>query len=263
MRQWLLHPLKEIMTNSTTTWTTGRNVLAQAMYTEEVKRFKQYEAWVFADADSWLMNCARCPTGDLGAACCWDYMFRDVLLSNYSFATVATMATEVERRSVQHLSNDAMLDNTFIFRDCADAQVQAFHRDAVPILLPYHADLDFSSWWSSQAMLFKYTSGCLPGANVVLGRHLYSQSETHKGYPKGRDFAKENSTVVSLFPPIEDILSRPGMCIDQNDGKIRNIDPLNSQLVDWQHSEGFLRCLAAKEPYFIKEIGMDMQPAPK
>ena len=39
-------PLKEIITNLTTTWTTGRNVLAQAMYTEEVKRFKEYEASV-------------------------------------------------------------------------------------------------------------------------------------------------------------------------------------------------------------------------
>ena len=256
-------PLKEIMTNSMTTWTTGRNVLAQAMYREEVKRFKQYESWVFSDADSWLMDCARCPTGDLGAACCWDYMFRDVLLSNYSFATVATWALEEECRPVEHLSNDTVLDNTFIFRDCADAQVQAFHRDAVPILLPYHPDLDSSSWWSSQALLFKYASGCLRDANVVLGRRFQSQSILHKGYPKGRDFAKENSTVVNLFPSIADVLSRPGMCNAQHVGKIRNIDPLNPQLVDWQHSEAFLWCLAAKKPYFIKEIGMDIQPAPK
>ena len=257
-------PLKEIITNSTTTWTTGRNVLAQAMYTEEVKRFKQYEAWVFADADSWLMKCARCPTGGLGAACCWDYMFRDVLLSNYSFATVATLAIGEEPRTLGHLSNDTVVDITFIFRDCADAQVQAFHRDAVPILLPYHPDLDSSSWWSSQAMLFKYTSGCLPDANVVLARHLQSQSETHKGYPRNpRNLTQEGLIVSNLFPSIADILSRPGMCSEQHGGTMRIIDPLHPQLVDWQHSEAFLRCLAAKEPYFIKEIGMDMQPAPK
>lgn len=264
--QWLVaphSPLKGLIYNSTTTWTTGRNMLAQAIYAEEVKRAKQYTYWMFLDGDAWLTNCEKCPSGTIGAACCWDYLFGDVLSSDYSFATVSTLANEIE--ALTRLSETGSLNKTFVFKDCADAQGQAFHRDAVPVILPYHADLDVVSWWSSQAILFRYTSGCLPGSNVGLGRHFLPQMGMHADYPRGRGHAgeiTEESVVTTLFPSISDILTRPGICTDQYMGEIRTIYS-KSQLNDWRRSDTFRRCLDAKNEYFIREVGLGIRPPPK
>ena len=48
-----------------------------------------------------------------------------------------------------------------------DAMFNAFHRDALPFVLPYCARYDARSWWSSQAILI-YRSLCLYGTHYSI-----------------------------------------------------------------------------------------------
>lgn len=270
-QQWLLEPctpLRELIYNSSTTWTTGRNMLAQAMYREETRRGKQYKYWVFLDADMWMINCNRCPASIAGAACCWDYFMSGVLLSSSSFATVTGSVPRPMQTILDDLSRNKSLDKTFVFSDCSDAQLQAFHRDAVPVLLPYHPDLDAISWWSSQGILFRFTSGCLAGSNVGLGRHFTDQQPMHTDYPRSRNktfIEAETNIVTAHFPSISDLLTRPGLCVNQGLGEIREMVTTADlgQSLHWQNTENFQRCLATKKDFFMKEVGMHVPPAPR
>jgi len=257
-------------------WTEGRNFLAKAIYSEEVARGKQFHAWMFIDSDMWYnLKCSRCPiTAPLapeGPACCLDYLFTDVILNGqYNFPTISSSTLEEERGKLRPLMSTPAIDSTFIFRDCADAQLQVFHREAVPALLPYHADLDERSWWSSQSMLFQYLSGCLPGSNVLLGRDFDCTTNEHNPYPRGSLLREEERDIVSkLFPALmvfplnisTNPAFAPSTCLKYSND-IRTLDPANPKLPDWRHSEAFLKCLNVKESYFLQMVGQGVPSAP-
>ena len=48
-----------------------------------------------------------------------------------------------------------------------DAAANSFHRDAIPILLPYATDFDAESWWTSQHVLF-YRMYCVYGSVIQI-----------------------------------------------------------------------------------------------
>jgi len=155
------------------------------------------------------------------------------------------------------------MTSTFVFFDCSDAQLQAFHREAVPILLPYHSELDSISWWCSQATLFYYSAGCLAGANAVALHKMGSSG--HGNYPRGRDPDGEEAVIKHLFPSLLDFPINPAygpICTQQGGGVVRHIDPANPEVVDWQNSTAFLKCKTVKEPYFISVIGEGEPQAP-
>jgi hypothetical protein len=265
----------KIFSEPNSTWTEGRNSLARAIYSAEVARGKQFQAWTFADSDIWHgVECSRCPftvpLGPEGSACCLDYLFQDVVLNeHYVFPTISSMVEDDERSKLQPLMNTSTIDATFVFRDCADAQLQVFDRQAVPVLLPYHSELDGRSWWSSQSILFQYLSGCFSGSNVVLGRDFRCASNDHNPYPRGElDLAKELEIVATLFPELMTFplnistnpAFRPLTCRSPSKD-IRTLDPRNINLLDWKHSEAFITCLKTKEPYFIQMVGQGFPPA--
>jgi len=204
-------------------------------------------------------TCRQCPATTYpdvtGPACCWD-KYIDIILGNPWFASVSSTL-------FSRVASDLVDINTnFAFSDCADAQLQTFHREAVPVVLPYHGDLDKTSWWCSQAILFYYTAGCLGGANIATLQ--YMRSKGHADYPKGREFEAEKRVVRNLFPALLDFLnsgSNP-ICREQTAGVAHYIDPANPDVVDWQNSTSFLTCKKVKEPYFVSVIGEGEAQAP-
>jgi hypothetical protein len=71
--------------------------------------------------------------------------------------------------------------------DCLDGMKNAFHREAVAVMLPYIEDLDNMSWWMSQGLQFQLVSGCLSGYSVILGGYMEGPEELmeHGPYPRG------------------------------------------------------------------------------
>ena len=135
-----------------TTWTTGRNLLAQAAYAAEVARGVRFLYWVFADEE--VQQCANCLKGASAdtatattAACCLDFIVQDALLSPYGYAQYST------RPHQQGLPFLEAHKRSFLEETCCDAKFAAIHRDAAPILLPYASQYDAESWWWSQGVL--------------------------------------------------------------------------------------------------------------
>lgn len=68
------------------------------------------------------MDCHRCPETRppdyTGAACCLDYLYNDVVLGNYTFATVSTILAREEYPNFEGFANDPVIDKMFFFRDC-------------------------------------------------------------------------------------------------------------------------------------------------
>lgn len=150
------------------TWTTGRNVLARAMYAFEVARGRQFGWWAMADADTAVLSCEGCPpgAGDAGAAsrsaCCFLHAF--TAARALPFASVGTLGWGIESHPAR-----VAAPTTFWVSPRIDGTLQVFHRRAAPVLLPYHEELDSASWWASQYFVFWYAQKCLPGATAGEG----------------------------------------------------------------------------------------------
>lgn len=159
------------------TWNAGRNSIAKNMHMQELTSGTQYKYWVFADQDARYLDCEYCkhmPLNDR-VSCCYDH-FLHFLLGPQQFAVVALNANQ----------QDANAYADFSRHECVDAQLNAFHRAAVPLLLPYTTELDNTSWWYSQYILYHVSYGCLRGGIVTLGGFVWTESE-HSSYPKGVD----------------------------------------------------------------------------
>ncbi len=121
-----------------TTWTGGRNALAKAIYWAEQGQGLTFKYWLFADADMVHLECHYCRhlEGEFQPACCYDQLVH-FLLGSGQFAVVAVNAYQ----------QDEGAHGLFSRHECPDAMLNAFHRAAVPILLPYDGGLDSISWW--------------------------------------------------------------------------------------------------------------------
>jgi len=170
---------------ATSTWTSGRNELLQLMYAHEVLRGEQITYWVTADGDASHNDCTQCPPTRppdyTSAACCWDTLLGPTLNSDgLSFAIVGTILAREELPffGESRLRGDTPI-HQYLLRDCSDGQTMAFHRDAVPLVLPFHEEFDYQSWWASQALLFAYTSARLRGGCAVLEGNIHVWDNEH------------------------------------------------------------------------------------
>lgn len=254
--------------------TPGRNRIFQSIYEEEVRRGKRFETWVVCDSDAAFLECYRCPVTRLpnvtGSACCMDYFIRLALDRAYNFSTISTLLAWDEVAPFEAKKDLDVVDRMFHFRDCADAQLQAIHRDLVPVVFPYHEELEEMSIWSSQGMLFRYTSTCAPGANVLPGRNLRQNEQEHVAYNRGRRDQNAEAEIVRLaFPelaewPINEVASPTLMCLRNQRGVV-TLDPSSSHpdVVDWRATEAFRKCLRIKEPWFVQTTGKGVPQAPR
>lgn len=97
--------------------------------------------------------------------------------------------------------------------DCVDARAQAFHRDALPVLLPYWDEFEDKTWWASQQLLFHFAVGCFPSmSHVKIGGFNMVSGNEHGGYPRGVLKTTELQQFFQLHVPelVHGIMLQPG-----------------------------------------------------
>ena len=234
-----------------TTWASGRNLLAKAIYKKEQLMRKKYKYWIMSDTDVRRLRCHNCRHVEEHSmlACCFD-LFVQFLLGPQQFAVVAI--NEFQQHPEAH--------NRFSQHECPDGMLNAFHRAAVPVLLPYNDALDHVSWWSSQEILFHLASGCVKGGVVTLGGYSFHHlGAEHAEYPRGLDHSRTTEIIKQdywqLIPwPISsaehELLQLQCMSDVAAEWKPRFTS--RSRTSVWQESPAYEVCLTFLEPYFQK-----------
>jgi hypothetical protein len=234
------------------TWTTGRNALAQSIFDAELAQGAPFRYWAFSDADQILMACtvACVELGVLAVSkCCMDRLLAR-LFEPLDFSALGVYYTD--RFDPEHAAD------LFHRHDCPDAQFYAVHRDAVPVLLPYFTDIDHLSWWSSQAILYRIAGSCLRGGGVTV--HLSGDAPAvHKSYPAGRFIPEEDAVLQAAFPglipwPLRLDSRELGDCGDvRNSGWVRFNATVPGHVqfaASWKTTREYATCLAETQPRF-------------
>lgn len=218
-----------------TSWTVGRNLLAKAAYQREIVINAQYSYWTFADADITLS--------------CWIDDTQNLQISSICFSlydqflqkTLLPITCLIEYGPFDH-NNNSYMSRIEAF----DACFNSFHRDSIPVLLPYRPNLDAVTWWSSQA-IFWYRIQCFAPFFASAPVNVFYSNGEHNPYPRNpRDKQEEHriaiesmGTLASIFPPAPD--DQPGQFLAE---KIQNID---SNITNhWQQNtqnDGYGLCL--------------------
>ena len=165
------------------TWTKGRNALTLAAFDDEESRMVEYEHWIHVDVDFLDVRCMSI-SDDISE--CWDDFVERLFL--FQLPTLSGVNWNPEMNGFPEVYN-ATYRNFFMFSPCSDAALQAFHRQAVIVMMPYVSALDNNSWWMSQALQFPLTKGCFPGNNGVF--NFNALDNRHSEYPQGRDYKLE------------------------------------------------------------------------
>ena len=284
-----------------TTWTAGRNALARHVYATEVQRGRAYSHWAFSDADMTGMNCRLCPrqpkrgappdaaASALAAACCLDFLVAlsvgaggtaggaavasGAIAGGYRLAVVYARLSEREALDLAR-EDEAEIDRFFIFKDCGDANLNVFDREAAPVLLPWLEDFDKESWWISQVALWRFATGCLAGACALPGRslNLPDGADEHASYPKapplgGRESARiahDWPALVAEGGPLTAARSAgfPACARGQRGLATFPLGTGDAPLPDWPRSSAFLECRRERAPSFVRNIGGGVPEAP-
>lgn len=169
------------------TWTTGRNKLAQTISRLEQENNHLFKFWYFIDGD--LISTAECyellPTCLLDepkVSCCLKAQLGVLEISSAGkFAEVAFQIVNAHPGTWKNLA-------------CNDAATAAFHRLVVPLALPYDAFFDKESWWLSQQIHFVKTRACYPDF-VVRANIVRAYKDYHSPYPRNK---YPNATIAYL-----------------------------------------------------------------
>lgn len=166
-------------------WTVGRN----SLYAEALK-FQQEQGWraeyvIFTDDDVELY-------GDNETAN--PYSLLHAALGNVQPAVAAVGFKGLSQSGRNRCGPRA---------PCApdlDAAFNAFHATAAPILLPYDAEFESTSWHGSQAILIELMLASMP-EHVVQFNHLFVINGVHRKYPRKPIFKKPRSgfSEVALY----------------------------------------------------------------
>lgn len=179
-----------------TTWTEGRNRLAEEALRKEKKRGRKYDYWGFADDDVQLI-CHSCIKLDLCSESfkCW----------NNFFATIATEGALPDNASTVVLEIGWAVDKNkwpkgFTAVSTYDAFVTVIKRDTVPLLLPYATLGNGVSEWVSQAVLFCVMKICIPGSAVKFP-FMYGGNLEHRPYVRGIKLSVVMDTILENYNP--------------------------------------------------------------
>lgn len=145
--------------------------------------------------------------------------------------------------------------------DCSDGAFNAYHRAALPVLLPYVELVDRFSWWGSQAIMWTVIGGCVPGYSVYVGVFDLKRTTGHASYPRGRYEEVEMDAKEAVFGkrglspwPVDIHANRvQGDCM-----KIGMPVQLAHRVIwssgNWIKSENFQRCFTELKPRFDRFI---------
>jgi hypothetical protein len=175
-----------------TTWTEGRNLLAEEAIREERRRGKQFTHWVFADEDvvpdCWTTKDIISNVYDRAAGyrkkACWQRIF------DYVGSSIVP-----EKASSNSMPLNMAWPMQFQATSNADALFFAFKRDYVPYLLPYPSLRKGTSEWLSQAGLFCVINTCMK-QSVAYVPYITVKNAMHRPYTRGGLDAKNLTQVV-------------------------------------------------------------------
>jgi hypothetical protein len=139
--------------------------------------------------------------------------------------------------------------------DCSDGAFNAYHRAAVPVLLPYVELVDRYSWWGSQAIMWTVIGGCVPGYSIFVGVFNIIRTSGHASYPRGRyeeveiDAKKAVYARKGLSPWPIDIhaVRTQGDCMKLG-LPVKKIHQAAWKSGDWLKKEEFLKCYIELKP---------------
>lgn len=180
-----------------TTWTEGRNKLAQEALTNEKIRKQTYKYWVFLDDDIDFI----CKKGTFGRGgqmiagfentsettsgqYCWN-MFLNFLDSDNDL--VPKKVTTVTLKRGRH-------DKHFTAASKPDAIVAAFKRQSLPYILPYATLQSGESQFNSQKVVFCVMKTCLKQSAMYVP-YIHVKNNEHREYPRGFNLSSFVSTV--------------------------------------------------------------------
>ena len=197
------------------TWTVGRNMMLQRALQLERDLQRRYNFFVFMDGDMWLQiqpsstfstilavsgqpreaqatdvieqtlgACERTDqqgVSETAQAARRAFTYFECALQKYQapLAAAGVHMQDVQQNSKQHLEGEATVLNW------VDAAVNGFHRDALPILLPYSNRFDKPTWFLSQYILLM-RGKCVLEKIIQLNwvkLHL-NGTNMHSKYPK-------------------------------------------------------------------------------
>lgn len=207
----------------------------------------------FAFSDDDLVDAAchpdtQCPEGGTQIACCMDAM-TFFLLSSIEYAVVNFVSLGGVKDTGGVLK--------VAYHDCSDGAFNAYHRAALPALLPYVELVDRFSWWGSQAIMWNVIGGCVPGYSVFLGIFNVIRTTGHAAYPRGRYEEVEHDAKEAVFGH-RGLIPWPinangnlvqGDCMRLNKPvQMTHLIAWNSG--DWLKADNFHRCFSALKPRF-------------
>ncbi len=148
---WSNDPPDDAIHLSNSTWTQGRNALAQAVRRAEAESGFRYEYLVMADDDISFENASHAQG-----------MTRfEATIEKYRPA-VAAPIFGWHYENLKHLDRSAEVQGIY----ATDMLLQALHRDVWWVLLPFWEEFDSQSWWNSGHILNRIAGTTYAGAVV-------------------------------------------------------------------------------------------------
>jgi STELLO glycosyltransferases len=212
-----------------TSWTTGRNLLSDAAKQHELNIGMQYTYWTFVDADIKL----SCGPGYEHTECMQKY---EAFLQSSGSPIVSLFGHMFNNLPISEETKQASM---MVQVQAFDACWNSINHDALSIVLPYHADLDSNTWWSSQA-IFWYALQCFQPSFGVAPVGIYYSNNEHNPYPQGNRNMESEKAVGLLHLGI----MAPELHLPPTEYEAQwitsNVQPIKT--TDWRSADLFQKC---------------------
>ena len=167
--------------NSSTTWTTGRNLLYETI----ISRERDYLYYTFLDDDAVL----RFRNGSQREESPWREYEKNLL--EVEPLVGVSWGEKTEAIFYRYYRGCCVYpqDTKFLPFVWFDAMFNSFHRKVICHLLPYNDMFDRTSWWHSQVYLIMKTDLMFPG-QVQIHLNVLADNPVHRPYPR-KDFSAD------------------------------------------------------------------------
>jgi hypothetical protein len=256
---------RQLNLTSKTTWTTARNLLFEKALAEERRQGWRWAYFNFGDGDIQM----TCPLAQKllstsqinGDEIVFAQQFRSLIniqqtlwsknSTNECFILIDAFLLSVSPAIgvIAGMGSPILLPGLLtqvVYH--VDAMFNAFHRDALPFILPYCARYDTRNWWTSQAILI-YRSLCLY-QHAIQFNAVHAVQRKHRKYPRNgnpwimdqdmnlvppsliplRNFLKQLQNVSPLI-----LQNYGGWSLDMTSDECRNrhtsVDPLSCKVI--------------------------------
>jgi hypothetical protein len=213
-----------------TTWTEGRNLLAEEALHAEAKLGKKYKHWAFSDSDV-AVFCNHHVRG-LG---CWNELVKYIqteMPANAAVLALPIIHTHICKKMLGDVASSDPSNIYFQFSAVStfDAAFNVIRREHVPTLLPYPTLPEGASEWSSQGALLHVMKHCLKSRAVFPGIGMCNTG--HEEYIRGLRLKEMTAVVHANYDSYMQLNSMEGDYVHGQDaiGPTSNSEELNERM---------------------------------